>query len=139
MNPKPETRNPKPLNAPPPASTVRGRGRGGGGERERIEREGEGERERGREGERERRAAQAAAHDTPVAFRARMIEGNRRLIHDRSAVVDLRIQGISLEMCQKWMFRVPWRGMEQTQAVNMNIKKQLSHGREGCPEFHRDP
>eukprot|EP00290_Baffinella_frigidus_P014929 CAMPEP_0180149740 /NCGR_PEP_ID=MMETSP0986-20121125/20994_1 /TAXON_ID=697907 /ORGANISM="non described non described, Strain CCMP2293" /LENGTH=70 /DNA_ID=CAMNT_0022096463 /DNA_START=56 /DNA_END=264 /DNA_ORIENTATION=- len=41
---------------------------------------------------------------------ARGLEGNRCLIHATSGVVDLRIQGISPERCQKWMFRVPWRG-----------------------------
>ena len=74
---------------------------------------------------------------------ARMIEGNRRLIHVGFYVVDLRMQGVSLERCQKWMFRSPWRGAQhqphnhspwrQEQLVDLKISNlPLAHWKNQC-------
>ena len=61
-----------------------------------------------------------------------MIEGNRRLIHDRSVVVDLTIQGFPLDRCQKWMFQASWRGRDvysrEVHEVAKNGDTQIREG-----------
>jgi hypothetical protein len=51
-------------------------------------------------------------------YHARGLEGNRRLIHTRSGVVDLSTLEIPPESCQKWMFPALWRGEEAHLAAN---------------------
>ncbi len=57
---------------------------------------------------------QASTSAMHAQYHARLMEGNRRLIHVRFYVADLISQGVSHEKCQKWMFRVAWRGTERS-------------------------